>query len=316
MGRGDGKGSVTIRRGFGPAIFLGELKMKTTATIIQMTHKATWDSVKTEYSKMTQMGWQSVQQGAKVGQMLIELKANCEHGEFKAKVQRVALLNYRTASNLMLLASNSVMLEQHMPNSQAAAMRLITEAQLEKKATTEKVLKKISWTRAVLDYGDTGLDQRQLSGRKEKIQELLGYAIPPFFDGDGSAERAAKFAVDVTRVMPPDKPSGKTTKNVNVEQIVALENAKLQKSFLEEVYKEVDRRIPDIKKAREEAIRENNEETKRYLLLNNGAKKVISRDEYRFLLQVVHPDRAPADRADTFSKAFKIIMRLKEYSEA
>lgn len=38
--------------------------------------------------------------------MLIELKAETPHGEFKANVQRVALLEYRTAANLMTLARN------------------------------------------------------------------------------------------------------------------------------------------------------------------------------------------------------------------
>ena len=66
------------------------------------------------------LGFQSVLQAAKVGRMLIELKAITAHGEFLAKVTSVLLLNKMDASRLMTLARNMPMLEQHKPDSQRA----------------------------------------------------------------------------------------------------------------------------------------------------------------------------------------------------
>ena len=69
-------------------------------------------------------GFQAVLHAARVGQMLIELQAVIPHGEFQKKVQSVALLSYRTAANLMKQAKHLPLLEQHKPESQAAALRL------------------------------------------------------------------------------------------------------------------------------------------------------------------------------------------------
>ena len=66
------------------------------------------------------LGFQAVLQAAKVGQMLIELKAVTAHGEFLPKVTSVLLLNKMDASRLMTLARNLPMLEQHKPDSQRA----------------------------------------------------------------------------------------------------------------------------------------------------------------------------------------------------
>ena len=94
-----------------------------------MRQLPTWDAVNAEYGKMTQMGWQSVQQAAKVGQMLIELKASCKHGEFTSKLTSVSGLKVdaanQMASRLMRLASNIKLLEKKKPESQADALRMI-----------------------------------------------------------------------------------------------------------------------------------------------------------------------------------------------
>ena len=70
------------------------------------------------------VAFQALLHAARVGQMLIQLKAVTPHGEFGEKVQSVALLSYRTAANLMKQAKHLPLLEQHKPESQAAARRL------------------------------------------------------------------------------------------------------------------------------------------------------------------------------------------------
>ena len=64
------------------------------------------------------LGFQAVLQAAKVGQMLIELKAVTAHGEFKKHA--LVLFDRMTYQRLMTLARNIPMLEQHKPDSQRA----------------------------------------------------------------------------------------------------------------------------------------------------------------------------------------------------
>ena len=52
--------------------------------------------------------------------MLIELKAVTAHGEFAANAQRAGFLKMSQLQNLMTLARNLPMLEQHKPESQRA----------------------------------------------------------------------------------------------------------------------------------------------------------------------------------------------------
>lgn len=55
-----------------------------------------WDEVQVEYGKMSQLGHQAVLQAAKVGQMLIDLKAVTEHGDWAPKLSRA--INLPTAA--------------------------------------------------------------------------------------------------------------------------------------------------------------------------------------------------------------------------
>ena len=75
------------------------------------------------------MGVQSVLQAAKVGQMLIELKAETPHGEFAEKYSRVNGLTQPVVSRLMTLARHLPLLQQHKPDSQRAALALIKAQQ-------------------------------------------------------------------------------------------------------------------------------------------------------------------------------------------
>lgn len=87
-----------------------------------------WEQVKTEWDKTNQLGYEAVMQAVTVGQLLIDLKGDTKHGEFKKKVQRDAPFEYRTAANLMTLAKNKALLDAAKPDSQRAALKLIREA--------------------------------------------------------------------------------------------------------------------------------------------------------------------------------------------
>jgi hypothetical protein len=52
------------------------------------------------------MVFPAVLQAAKVGQILIELKASAAHGDFREKCSRVGILDKNTITRLMTLARN------------------------------------------------------------------------------------------------------------------------------------------------------------------------------------------------------------------
>ena len=54
-------------------------------------------------------------------------------------------------------------------------------------------------------------------------------------------------------------------------------------------------------------------EIRQYAALSQGISAQMTPDEYRFLLQTLHPDRAPEDRRDKFAKAFDIVRKLDNY---
>jgi hypothetical protein len=72
------------------------------------------------------MGHQSVLQAAKVGKMLIDLKAQCPHkgeGNFQSRLKvEIPSMDHDTRSKIMTLARNLPLIEQRKPESQRAAL--------------------------------------------------------------------------------------------------------------------------------------------------------------------------------------------------
>jgi hypothetical protein len=68
-----------------------------------------------------------------------------------------------------------------------------------------------------------------------------------------------------------------------------------------------------------EMVAERDGYMKKYLALATmkaSMTAILSEDDYRFLLNVLHPDRAPADRRDKFARAFDIVRKLDPYIQA
>ena len=68
-----------------------------------------------------------------------------------------------------------------------------------------------------------------------------------------------------------------------------------------------------------EMVAERDQYMKKYLglaTMKSMMTVILTEDDYRFLLNVLHPDRAPADRREKFAKAFHIVRKLDRYIEA
>lgn len=50
--------------------------------------------------------------------------------------------------------------------------------------------------------------------------------------------------------------------------------------------------------------------------MKSSMTAILTEDDHRFLLNVLHPDRAPADRRDRFARAFDIVRKRDRSMQA
>lgn len=86
--------------------------------------------------------------------------------------------------------------------------------------------------------------------------------------------------------------------------------------FEQEVRERAREQLPDEVKALRAAKDRAHAEFKRYAAMTKGIAAQLSEADYRFLLQVLHPDHAPESRRDKFARAFDIVRKLDAYIEA
>lgn len=103
---------------------------------------------------------------------------------------------------------------------------------------------------------------------------------------------------------------------VKFERLVATEKRLLNEIFRAEVTAEAMKTAPglreEMEQQRDRYIRENASIAR----IKAGVRPLISENDYRFLLGVLHPDRAPEDRREKFARAFDIVRKLDSYIEA
>lgn len=83
-----------------------------------------------------------------------------------------------------------------------------------------------------------------------------------------------------------------------------------------EVQEEAQRRLPDLAEQMRAARARADAEFHKYAAMRKGIPAQLSEDDYRLLLNVLHPDRAPEDRRERFARAFDIVRKLGAYIEA
>jgi hypothetical protein len=299
-----------------------------TATVTPIRQAVTWDNVRERHDRALQMAEQTVEVFAEIGDMLIALKAETDHGKFVERCaaafsKRDSLSPFsdaqleaakRRASKYMGLASNRAAWQPKHPKSLNDALKMLPKKERKEKPYRE------SWTDVLLRHGV--IDPVTLRGGSHvavgKRIEKAGIELPEgrFFIDESAAEN---FAQDYVRAFPPEKPATRNLSKSDQKQVdkaIAIETERLRGLFMQELYAEVSRRTPEITAERLKEIEENREETRRYRILNATTKKILTSDEYRFLIQLLHPDRAPDDRKEQFSRAFQIVMKLKLYAEA
>ena len=286
----------------------------------------TWEQVREEWGKAEQMGFQAVLQAAKVGQMLIELKAECKHGEFVSNLTRVLGIEKKetanmAASRLMTLARNQPLIEEKKPESQRAALQLIKEVTNETEG--DKVKKrKVIWPDiagevGILSFSASGdhshsvrkaIDEIDPDARKLNDEARIRIAC--------KAVKAKQEGLTLNEVYKEHRKEAETlteSAKQKLERIAANEKALLNDMFRAEVRKEFERSQPERLAELENLEKKREAEIRRFQMQREGIGQFMTIDEYRLVKGVCHPDRE-ADK-ERKEKAFNIMQRLEEYFE-
>jgi ParB-like chromosome segregation protein Spo0J len=105
----------------------------------------------------------------------------------------------------------------------------------------------------------------------------------------------------------------KETAAQKFDRLINTEKRLLQEMFQTQLREEAKRMLPEMdaeyKRMRDEYAVKN----RRLAISIKGISPQITEDDYRLLLNVLHPDRAPEDRKERFAKAFDIVRKLDEY---
>lgn len=101
-----------------------------------------------------------------------------------------------------------------------------------------------------------------------------------------------------------------------VERAIAIERAQLHKEFDGAVEGRVSSILADRIAHLDNLTEKADQMARRYQAMSQGIKPYITETDYKFLLNILHPDRAPEDRKEKFAKAFDIVRKLDKYIEA
>lgn len=106
------------------------------------------------------------------------------------------------------------------------------------------------------------------------------------------------------------------TSKQKFERLVARELELRNAAMDREVQEEAQRRLPDLAEGMRAAKARADAEFHKYAAMRKGIQAQLSEEDYKFLLNVLHPDRAPEDRREKFARAFDIVRKLDAYIQA
>lgn len=153
------------------------------------------------------------------------------------------------------------------------------------------------------------------TGLKPEIEKQMGEAIPGYFNTAVEADAwLQRYIEKVGLPAEAQREQLPKTAEEKVQRAVRIETAKLHASYHEEVEKGIKEQLADRITHLEQLREKVTAKEKRYDILIAGVKPIISKDDYRFLLNVFHSDRTPTK--DKLDKAFIIVKKLQPYIEA
>jgi len=149
---------------------------------------------------------------------------------------------------------------------------------------------------------------------RRQVAIITGKEVRVEYKQASQTKKAIVGAVEKAVEGLPKRKAAAITKAVTVE--VAKETKKLQDTFSDAVNAKVTEKL---KSALDPMIAEHRERIEKAKVSQQiandrlkGIPALMTKAEFKLVLNCLHPDRAPADRRDKFSEAFGIIKRLEE----
>lgn len=252
----------------------------------QMSDLVTLEAIAAEAHKADQMGRQTVEQLAKVGQMIVEYRAV---NPTMADLSRVInATGYQQAHiyRLEKLAKHWPQIEQKHPESLRGALLLIDQSKPRPeppKATPEP-------PKAV----PAPDPEAEREARQDAAQARMDQAV-----------KDANLSENMTKRLE------RVVKKIQHEYVTELE-----KRVEEEVRRRAAERFDHREKTLEERERLARAITDDERLIRTSPIWIFTEDEYRLILNCLHPDRAPEDKRDRYTKAFTAFRKLDPAFEA
>ena len=103
------------------------------------------------------------------------------------------------------------------------------------------------------------------------------------------------------------------TQKTKAERAIAKFKAALFANMKAQFDKELAEKVAERQKLLDETRAHLQEERKKLRVQSTSIKRQMTKDEYRVLLQLLHPDHASDDRKEKFAKGFAIIKRFDTY---
>jgi len=285
----------------------------------------TWDKVRERHERALQMGEQTVEAFADIGEMLIALKNPkvTPHGEFQQrclealgkKDNGIISLNAATqmARLYMRVANNRAAWEQWHPASLNEALKLISPPRKKPKAF------RVGWAAYLADR--LGGDQREYSAiangkRKNELVVLAGF--PAHGENKGfltSAEQAKTFGDAYVRHFAPEieRPPLDPKAGRTVQRAIDAETSKIYRELNAFVAGKVHEETAAQRVEMNKRIEEADDTVRSYNVAIKKINDFMTLDEYRLVLNCLHPDRAPENRRARFAEAFAVMKRLDKY---
>lgn len=293
--------------------------MTATAEVI---HMYTFESARDAINKADQMiqqtvkmGFESVMAAANAGKILIALKEQVGHGKFITRCKfEIPNKSVPTICNYMLFAMNMNLLEQHKPEGHRAALALIKEHKPKKDKKTNSF--RIGWSKLL--FTRLGVYCARSLGEKTDLEKKLG-PFDVFFTDPAAADDFIDRYIRIIGV-PKDKLTRaelSAAQQKKFDTICKGEFARLDKLYSDaakiQVDAEVDRRVAMTREHYKKLNQEAEEIEARYKARIATIDAYMTEDEYKLILNCLHPDRAPEDRRQRFNDAFIIFRRMETY---
>lgn len=253
-----------------------------------MNEVVTLETIATEAHKADQMGRQTVEQLAKVGQMILEYRAVNPTMEHLSRVINATGYQQAHIYRLERLAKNLPLLEQHKPDSLRAALALIAASKAPPRAIPAPTPQKSPEATPATPEAPPATPEDRARAVKAEVEE-----IPDQFNL--SAPLKVRYEKAVERAW----------KKLSTEAQTQIE---------ERVQKEVNERLPArIAHGEAQIAKWKASHVQRERVLDAREESVdhlITEEEFKIIRGCLHSDRVPDELKEKFDRAFAAVNKL------